>query len=192
MASCPRLTASDGRQLNNMTDDQIIDIVLKNLHNKMSFPFVNLKTTILKPNNISLDNNRIQQIVRTMTSKYLAYDCSDQATISGETCLSIGDAGLDIMIRFGSYSSFLIDQKKRNNRTATKTVIQIGTPIIFGLTATFFGWQNWTYQKEIQQKDKTIQLQEIETISLRQQLGRKQNTVDSLRIILIKTETTKQ
>lgn len=90
-----------------MTENEIIDLILKHLFDRAARPCIYLKTSILKPKNIDLDKNYLARIVLKMTSEKLILDNSEKGNIAGDFCLKIDSVGLDIISTYGSYSSFL-------------------------------------------------------------------------------------
>jgi hypothetical protein len=106
-------------------------------------------------------------------------------------CLKIGDAGLNIMTKFGSYSSFLeslsrfekLSQIKKKSEKNIKTILSVISTggVIWGATFTYL---NYDKNELVLQKDRVILQQQTETDSLRQTLIGQQNAIDSLAIIL--------
>lgn len=67
-----------------MTDNEIIDIILKALFEKVYLPYVYLKSTILKTNKISIEKNHLNRIVLKMTHENLVEDKSDKGLLLGK------------------------------------------------------------------------------------------------------------
>lgn len=153
-----------------MNRTEIIDEILKELNSDHD-SFLNLDVWCERKLNV-LDDKLIISIVDELHHREIV-----ESTNYEKTSVRLNNKGTQLIKKYGSYSSLLksenVAKKKAHNRSITTKFIQIGTPIIFGISTAILGWLNYI-------NSNTIEEISIENKTLI-------NTIDSLKIEIKKT-----
>jgi hypothetical protein len=163
-----------------MTDNEIIDIVLRELHKNASKPYQYLKSTIFKLHNINIDKDRIARLIIILTSKNLVTDVSERSNIVGEICLRIAPKGIYIIDEFGSFSDFFESENRAQKTTSReKAITRILAFVSAGgvIWAAIFAYLNYDKVQLMKDKDKEIRQYQY-------QFQKQNKMIDSLTVII--------
>ncbi|MEQ9262150.1 MAG: hypothetical protein RLP14_03215 [Owenweeksia sp.] len=142
-----------------MTDNQLIDIILLDLYDKSNPAGASLKMGILEPRNLNPDKEQINRVLTKLKSGLVD---QKESIVANDPRLVITDRGIEIIEKFGDYSSFLEseqkDQIKETRQSKVNVILKIISTlgIIWGAVFTILTFMKDSKIERLETQNKTL------------------------------------